>query len=121
MLSLFSKLYLLIAMVFLIFSCENKKKSIDTSGNTNMHVQKEVIMYGSVNCDHCIVFRKAMDEAHFTYEFRDAEASEEVYQELLLKIQQANFKGYVSFPVLDIEGQIYVKPEFSEIKALLSH
>lgn len=103
-----------------MFSCDAKRKNIDTSGNTTMKVQKEVIIYGSENCDHCIEFREEMNAANFKYSFKDAEASEQVYQELLLKIQQANYKGYVSFPVLDIDGKIYVKPEFSTIKAILS-
>lgn len=116
----YSRLILFTVLIFFIFSCDTKRKSIDTSGNTSLKIQKEVLIYGSQNCDHCVAFRKAMDEAKFKYVFKDAEASEEVYQELLMKIQQANFKGYVSFPVLDVEGKIYVQPEFSEIKALLS-
>ena len=117
---LYSKPILFFAFVFIIFSCDTQRKNIDTSGNTSIKVQKEVIIYGSENCDHCITFRKAMDEAKFSYEFKDAEASEEVYQELLHKIQLANYKEYVAFPVLEIEGKLYVKPEFSTIKEILS-
>jgi len=54
------------------------------------------------------------------YEFKDAEANEEYYKELLFKIQQANFKGYVSFPVLDVDGKIYVKPEFEDFMMIVS-
>lgn len=117
---LFPKLLIPVFLIFIILSCNSKRKYIDTSGNTTIKVQKEVIIYGSENCDHCITFRKAMDDAKLKYEFRDAEVSEQVYQELLRKIQEANYKGYIAFPVLDIEGEIYVKPEFQTINSLLS-
>lgn len=116
-----AKLILPVFLILLVFACESNRQKIDTSENKTVQVQKNVIIYGSENCDHCIEFRKYMDAAKFTYEFKDAEASEQVYQELLKKIQLANYKGYVSFPVLDIEGKIYVKPEFSTIRNLLSN
>jgi len=111
-----------VAIVFmiLIFSCKSKRENIDTSGNTTPEIEKIVTIYGSENCDHCLDFRKKMDSAKFKYEFKDAEANEKYYQELLLKIQQANFKGYVSFPVIDINGEIYVRPEFSDIQKIIS-
>ena len=103
-----------------LLSCEQKKKSIDTSSNITPEQLHEVTIYGSENCDHCIDFRKKMDSLNFTYTFKDAEASENYYNELLAKIQAANFKGYVAFPVLEVDGQLYVKPEFSQIQTLLT-
>lgn len=108
------------AFIILFFSCESKRKNIDTSGNTTPEIEKIVTIYGSENCDHCIDFRIKMDSAKFKYEFKDAEANEKNYQELLLKIQQANFNGYVSFPVIEINGEIYVRPEFSDIYKIIS-
>lgn len=107
--------------IALIFSCESKRKSIDTSDNISLITEKEVIIYGSANCDHCIEFRQQMDAAKLKYAFKDAEAEEKNYQELMLKIQQANYKGYVSFPVIDIDGKLFVKPEFAEIQKILSN
>ena len=117
---LFFKLLISVFLIIIVISCDSKRKSIDTSGNTTLKIQKEVVIYGSENCDHCITFRKAMDDAKLKYEFRDAEASEQIYQEVLKKVQMANYKGYIAFPVLDIDGEIYVKPEFHTIKSLLS-
>ena len=108
-------------LIALIFSCEGKRKSIDTSSNTYVKTEKVVTIYGSVNCDHCLEFRKQMDAAKLEYIFKDAEAEEKNYQELLLKIQQANYKGYVEFPVLDIDGKIYVRPEFAVIQKIISN
>ncbi len=102
------------------FACENKKTNIDTSGNLTPVVEKIITVYGSKNCDHCNDFRNKLDSANLKYEFKDAEANEQYYKELLLKIQQANFKGYVSFPVLEIDNKIYVKPSFEEFMSIIS-
>jgi hypothetical protein len=53
------------------------------------------------------------------YIFKDVEANEQYYNELVQKIQLANYKGYVSFPVLDIDGKLYVKPEFDEFMKII--
>ena len=117
--SLTSTFYLF-AICFVWLACESKPKKIDTSNNITVKVQKPVIIYGSVACDHCNEFKKQMDNAKFTYTFKDADANEEVYQELVFKIQNAGKGGYVSYPVLDIDGEIYIKPDFNTIKKILS-
>jgi len=114
------KISLIFILTFLFFNCENRRKSIDTSANITPQAQKHVTIYGSENCDHCIEFRHKMDSAKLVYEFKDAEANEKYYQELLMKIQQANYKGYVSFPVIDINDKIFVRPEFSEFLKVMA-
>ena len=115
----FVSVILVSALLLFMSSYDNKKKRIDTSKNITPATTHDVTIYGSENCDHCLEFRQKMDSAKLAYEFKDAEASERYYNELLRKIQQANFKGYVSFPVLDIDGNIYVKPEFSDVMKIL--
>lgn len=88
----------------LVLSCAGKKE------------QKNLIVYGSSDCDHCMVFKDRLDSAEIIYEFRDLKIEEKRYDiELLEKIQAANYKGYVHFPVMDIEGKIMVKPELEEV------
>ena len=115
----FRKLLFIIVIITTVFACENKKSDIDTSKNLTPVVKKKITIFGSENCDQCIEFRNKMDSLNIKYEFKDAEAHERYYQELLLKIQKANFKGYVSFPVLEVDDKIYVKPKFSEFMKLL--
>lgn len=115
---------LLFACMLIIFSlafvaCDGNKKSIDTSGNITPIIQKHITIFGSENCDHCIEFRKKMDSVNLSYEFKDAEADEKYYNELMLLIQQANYKGYVQFPVIDVDDKIYVRPDFNEFLKLL--
>ena len=112
-------LYLIPALVLLSF-CQTKKPSIDTSQNITPTVKKEITIYGSENCDHCIDFRKQVDSLGIAYIFKDVEADEALFNELSMKIQQANYGGYVSFPVIDIDNKIYVKPEFDQFLRLVS-
>lgn len=103
-----------------IYCCDSKRKNIDTSGNITPVIKKEITIYGSEGCDHCIEFRKKMDSVKLEYAFKDADANEQYYQELLLKIENAQFKGYISYPVVEVNEEIYVRPEFSEFLHKLS-
>ncbi len=110
----FIKFALILSFIAFIFSCESKTKSIDTSGNITPKVEKKITVYGSVNCDHCNEFRVKMDSAKLKYEFKDAEANEQYYNELVLKIQQSKFPGYISFPVLEVGDKLMVRPNFDD-------
>lgn len=115
----YTQILLVFFVGMLAFSCETKKKSIDTTGNLTPKVEKTIIIYGSESCDHCLIFRQKIDSLNIKYDFRDAEANEKYYNELMFKIQQANFKEYISFPVIDIDGKLLVRPELDVfLKAL---
>lgn len=97
-------LLLIVPALALAAACVGKKE------------QKTLILYGSSDCDHCIVFKAKLDSAEIAYEFKDLKIEEKRYDiELLEKIKAANYKGYVHFPVADIEGKIIVKPELEEV------
>lgn len=111
---------LILSSIAFSFSCESKTKSIDTSGNITPKVEKKITVYGSVNCDHCLEFRVKMDSVKLKYEFKDAEANETYYNELLLKIQRANYPGYISFPVLEVGDQLLVRPNFVDFMKVVN-
>ncbi len=104
----------IIALLLLLtsLSCKSKRQNIDTSGNITPSVQKTIAVYGSESCDHCIDFRKQLDSAMLKYTFYDVEADERYFNEMMRKIQSANYRGYIGFPVVDVEGKIYVRPDF---------
>jgi glutaredoxin len=108
-----------VVLVLALVACENKQKSIDTSGNITHIVPKNIIVYGSESCDHCLEFRQKADSLKIKYLFKDCEADERNYNELAMKIQQANYPGYISFPVVDINGKIYIRPEFDQFLKLI--
>ena len=116
----FIKIGLISYFIVFLFSCEGKRTSIDTSGNITPKVEKKITVYGSENCDHCLEFRVKLDSVKLKYEFKDAEANEKYYNELLKKIQLASYKGYVSFPVLEVGDEILVRPDFHEFMKLVN-
>ncbi len=97
--------------LLMVFGCNHKRKSIDTSANITPKVDKEVTIYGSENCDHCIEFRKKVDSLGVKYTFKDAEANENYYSEMMLKVQQKDSKGNISFPIIEINDEIMIRPE----------
>lgn len=107
----YTQILLVFFVGMLIVSCDTKKKSIDTTGNLSPKVEKNIIIYGSESCDHCIIFRQKIDSLNIKYDFRDAEADEKYYNELMFKIQQAKYTDYIGFPVIDIDGKLLVRPE----------
>jgi len=106
---------LLIFLVFFTVQCGKSPKE-STAQDKKTH---DVVIYGSMTCDHCIAFLKKADSLSVKYAFKDVETNTEYYNELVKKIQDANFPDYVSFPVIEVDGSIHVNPEFQEFQALI--
>lgn len=104
----------------MVFGCNQKRKSIDTSGNITPKVAKMITIYGSENCDHCIDFRRKVDSLGVKYTFKDAEANEDYYREMVLKVQQKDSNSDISFPVVEINDEILVQPELDAFLKELS-
>lgn len=113
--------FALLLIILSIFTlCQTKKGRIDTSSNLTPVIAKNITIYGSENCDHCLEFREKADSLNIKYAFKDAEANEAYYNELVRKIQQAGIPGYISFPVIEIDQKLYIRPEFSEFLNLIA-
>ena len=80
---------------------------------------KEIIVYGSNNCDHCVDFKAQLDSIGFAYDFRDVEFDDAMNNELYRKVQEANIMGRINYPVIDIEGKIMVAPTLNEVIGLM--
>jgi len=91
-----------------------KKESLEARSS-----QKEMIVYGSNTCDHCIDFKRKMDSLGVKYTFYDVEVDQRKADEMLAKLEKARFMGYISFPVVDIEGRVMVSPELPMVVGLL--
>lgn len=105
-----------IFLAFLAVQC-GKTTRESVAQNTSNH---DIIVYGSMTCDHCIDFLKKADSIAVKYTFRDVETNANYYDELVAKIQTANYQGYVSFPVIEIDGKISVNPSFEEFMKMLN-
>ncbi len=112
---------LTMSAVFFLYSCNPKSGAVEEKNTTNVPapVQKEITVYGSNTCDHCLEFMKKADSVALKYTFKDVETNAIYYSELVKKIKAANYQGYVSFPVIEIEGKINVNPPFAEFMKMI--
>lgn len=80
---------------------------------------KEIIVYGSNNCDHCVDFKAQLDSVGFTYDFRDVEFDDAMANEMYHKVQAAKIQGRINYPVIDVDGKIMVAPSLSDVIGLM--
>ncbi len=108
-----NRVFGILAAVMLLVSigCETKKPETTS--------QKEMIVYGSNTCDHCISFKQKMDSLGIKYTFYDVQEDQTKAQEMLDKLEKVNFIGNIAFPVVDIEGRVMVSPEIPMVVGLV--
>ena len=100
-------IHLLICLLILL-ACQNKIRQT-----------KEIIVYGSNNCHHCVDFKAKLDSVEFTYDFRDVEFNEMMNNEMIYKVRASGVQGGFKYPVLDIEGNILIAPELQAVLDLM--
>jgi glutaredoxin len=76
---------------------------------------KEIIVYGSDNCNHCVNFKVKLDSVGFSYDFRDVEFNEIMNNEMVRKVRASGVQGGFKYPVVDIEGTILIAPEIQTV------
>jgi len=105
--------FLALWLLTLIFSCSGKKENIAVESNVPL---KAITVYGSTECDHCIQFLAQLDSSNVNYTFKDLKIIERKYdEEMLMKIQQANYKGYIHLPVVEVGDSIMIRPNISDV------
>ena len=77
--------------------------------------QKEITMYGSNTCDHCIIFKAQLDSVGLKYVFLDVDNDQANTQELIDLINSINYKDYVQFPVVVVDGEVFENPNIEVI------
>jgi len=82
--------------------------------------QKNVIIYGNEKCGYCKKTIEWMNSRGIAYLYRDVELYGTYQDEMFTKLNKAGFTSTAYFPVLDVNGQILMKPEFDDIKKALS-
>ena len=119
------KYLFIIAGVFLLFACSESKREKQESENASGEIedkskpsgpQKKILVYGIMECNHCHDFRRKLESKGISYEFRDVDENDAYFIQLQNLIRSINYQGYVSYPVIDIEGEIYVNPKFREVE-----
>jgi len=81
--------------------------------------QKPILVYGSMECSHCVDFKDKLDSAGLEYTFYDVEKDQSKGDEMLLKVQRTGYQGYIKFPVIEVDGVIRVAPSFASVEQIL--
>ena len=87
--------------------------------SSGINQTKDILVYGSDNCDHCVDFKAELDSVGFTYGFKDVEFSEALTNEMIHKVRAAGIMGQINYPVIDVEGKILVAPELIKVIELM--
>lgn len=93
--------FIFVALIY--FGC--KPSEIENKTLTEVApTQKQMVIYGSSECDHCIEFISKMDSMGLMYEFKDVNGNQILTQELYAKIKEFNFTEYINLPVVIIDN-----------------
>lgn len=76
----------------------------------------DVILYGNEKCGYCKETRKWLDENRIPYVYRDVELYGTYQEEMYRKLSGA---GTARFPVLDVKGQMLIRPSRDDIARAL--
>lgn len=108
---------LIAAGMLFLFDCNPKKSNAEHSSGTAGTAQ--LIVYGSPDCPHCQNFIHSLDSAGILYDFRAVSEDSTLFHEMMQKIRKANIKGYISYPVVDVNGHILVHPPIKDLMPYL--
>ncbi len=108
-------------VLIIIAGCNigNHKESGDDGSAHIITGQKEIIIYGSKTCPHCVHFMQELEKSSIVFTFKEVDNSDKNFQEMYDKVKMAKIQGYINYPVVDIGGEILIAPEFNEFKKYL--
>lgn len=75
-----------------------------------------IILYGNEKCGYCRETRRWLDDNGIPYTYRDVELYGTFQEEMYRKLSGA---GTARFPVLDVKGQMLIRPTGEEIQRAL--
>ncbi len=107
----------LLISVVMLSECTSRNHSTEQASLTSN--PPHLIVYGSRSCSHCIHFISQMDSAGVKYDFRAVDKDTAMFHEMMIKIHKADIKGYISYPVVDVNGTILVHPPIGELMKYL--
>jgi arsenate reductase-like glutaredoxin family protein len=86
-----------------------------TAGNVT-----DIIVYGNEKCGYCKETMNWLEIQKIPFVYRDVVTYGTNQEEMFSKLEKAGFTSTAYFPVLDVKGQILMKPEFDDITKALS-
>ncbi len=98
----------MLVMVFVVASCTSAQSK-----------QKNIEVYGSSECHHCVDLKHALDSAAITYTFFDVVEHIEYHQVMLDKAKNGGLSTRFGYPLVDIEGDVIGGATFADVKKIL--
>ncbi|HNX22661.1 MAG TPA: glutaredoxin family protein [Spirochaetota bacterium] len=80
----------------------------------------DIIIYGNEKCGYCKDTMLRLKNEGIEFVYRDVELYGTNQEEMFAKLERAGFTSTAYFPVIDVKGQILMRPEFDDIKKALS-
>jgi len=80
----------------------------------------EIIVYGNEKCGYCKETIGWLQKQNIPFIYRDVEQYGTYQEEMFNKMLRAGLTKTAYFPVLDIKGQIIMRPKFEEITKALT-
>lgn len=80
----------------------------------------DIILYGNEKCGYCRETIQWLEDKKIPYVYRDVESYGTFQEEMFDKLKRSGFTTTAIFPVLDIKGQILMKPAFNDITKALA-
>lgn len=79
----------------------------------------DIIVYGNEKCGYCKETMQWLNRENIDFVYRDVELYGTNQEEMFAKLEKAGFTTTAYFPVLDVKGQILMRPKFDDIKKAL--
>lgn len=79
-----------------------------------------VIIYGNEKCEYCKEIISQLTEQKISFIYLDVEKYGTYQEEMFKKLIGAGFTTTAIFPVVDVKGQILMKPKFDDIKIAIA-
>jgi len=80
----------------------------------------DIIIYGNEKCEYCKEIIDQLSEQKIPFTYLDVEKYGTYQEEMFKKLISAGFTTTAIFPVVDVNGQILMKPKLGDIKMAIS-
>jgi hypothetical protein len=76
-----------------------------------------ILVHGRENCGFTQAMRQNLNSANYRYTYYDIDRNEAAFDQMWDKIRKVDpLSTSVKLPVMDLNGQIFMRPTFEEVK-----
>lgn len=82
-----------------------------------------IIVYGTDNCGFTQAMRNDLSNAKYRFAYYDVNKddlkNDEMWKKVRLVCPTCELSGSVKIPVMDLNGQVHIRPSFEEVKKII--